>query len=110
MSTTIGFVGLGHMGGRMATRYIAAGYRVYGHTRNKERAGALLEDGVRWCETPRELAQSVEVIFTSIPDDDALADVASGDDGILAGLEAGKTWLAVRHVGPRARLEVTGRV
>ena len=106
MSATIGFVGLGHMGGSMASRYLAAGYPVYGHTRSKERAGGLLEDGVRWCETPRELAQAVEVVFTSIPDDDALADVASGDDGILAGLEAGKTWLDVSTVSPRASREV----
>jgi 3-hydroxyisobutyrate dehydrogenase-like beta-hydroxyacid dehydrogenase len=98
------------MGGNMASRYLAAGYPVFGETRSKERAQQLLDEGLSWCDTPREVAEAVEIVFTSIPDDAALEDVASGPDGILAGLEAGKTWVDVSTVSPRASRGVAGRV
>jgi 3-hydroxyisobutyrate dehydrogenase-like beta-hydroxyacid dehydrogenase len=88
---TIGFIGLGHMGGAMAARLLAAGYPVSGESRNRGAADDLVEHGLSWRDTPREIAETVEIVFTSIPNDDALRDVASGPDGIVAGLEAGKT-------------------
>ncbi len=107
---SIGFVGLGHMGGNMAARLLAAGYVVYGEARSKERAQHLVDGGLRWCDTPRELAAAVEIVFTSIPDDTALEDVAAGPDGILAGLEGGKVWVDVSTVSPRVSREVAERV
>ena len=108
--TTIGFVGLGHMGGNMAARLLAAGYPVSGEAVSRDRAEHLVEEGLRWRNTPRELAEGVEIVFTSIPNDDTLHDVASGPDGILAGLEAGKTWVDVSTVSPRASRRVAERV
>ena len=98
------------MGGNMAARFLAAGYAVYGQARSKERAQHLVDDGLGWCDTPREVAAAVEVVFTSIPDDAALQDVASGPDGLLAGLKGGKVWVDVSTVSPRVSREVAGRV
>jgi 3-hydroxyisobutyrate dehydrogenase-like beta-hydroxyacid dehydrogenase len=106
----IGFVGLGRMGGSMAGRFLAAGYAVYGMSRTPERAEPLRADGLRWRDSAREVAEAVEVVFTSLPDDDALNDVASGPDGILAGLGAGKTWVEMSTVSPRTSREVAVRV
>jgi 3-hydroxyisobutyrate dehydrogenase-like beta-hydroxyacid dehydrogenase len=50
--TSIGFVGLGNMGGNMAARLLAAGYPVSGWQRSRERAQHLIEQGLQWCETP----------------------------------------------------------
>src|ERR1700693_4835439 len=91
-TTKIGFVGLGHMGGNMAARYLAAGYTVYGEDRHRDDAQWLLDQGLRWASTPREVAEAADVILTSLPNDDIVASVASGDDGILAGLTEGKVW------------------
>src|SRR5919199_388186 len=104
-STTIGFVGLGHMGGNMAARFLAAGYRVYGESRSRERAQELVDAGLRWCTTPGEVAQSAHVLFTSLPDDRILQDVASGPGGILAGLTimVGGAADAYRRVEPLLR-------
>src|SRR5919199_4209131 len=109
-STTIGFVGLGHMGGNMAARFLAAGYRVYGEARSRERAQELVDAGLRWCTTPGEVAQSAHVVFTSLPDDRILEEVASGPGGILAGLTAGKTWIDMSTVSPRVSRELAARV
>ena len=98
---TVGFVGLGHMGGSMAARMLDAGYEVYGQERQREHALQLENHGLRWRDTPREVAEATEVIFTSLPDDAALGAAASGPDGILAGLAAGETWVDVSTVSPR---------
>jgi 3-hydroxyisobutyrate dehydrogenase-like beta-hydroxyacid dehydrogenase len=106
--TSVGFVGLGHMGGNMAVRLLGAGYEVYGEARSRDRAQTLVDQGLQWCDTPRALAEAVDVVFTSVPDDEALEDVASGPDGVLAGL-ADKTWVDVSTVSPHASVELAKR-
>jgi 3-hydroxyisobutyrate dehydrogenase-like beta-hydroxyacid dehydrogenase len=53
---TIGFVGLEHMGGNMAARFLDAGYDVYGTARSREGAERFVDMGVRWVDTPRAIA------------------------------------------------------
>ena len=108
--TTLGFVGLGHMGGNMAARLLAAGYTVYGQSRDRRHAQTLVDEGLRWRDTPREIAASADVLFTSLPDDDAVESVASGPDGILAGLAEPKIWLDMSTVSPDASRELASRV
>ena len=77
----IGFVGLGHMGGNMAARFLAAGYTVYGEEQNRAAAQGLEHDGLQWRDTPREAAEAADILFTSLPDDRVLETVASGPGG-----------------------------
>jgi 3-hydroxyisobutyrate dehydrogenase-like beta-hydroxyacid dehydrogenase len=107
--TTVGFVGLGHMGGNMAARLHSAGYEVYGNEREREHARALEEAGLRWRDTPRDVAEAAEIVLTSLPDDEALESVASGPHGVLAGLTAGKVWVDVSTVSPRVSRELAER-
>jgi 3-hydroxyisobutyrate dehydrogenase-like beta-hydroxyacid dehydrogenase len=109
-ATKIGFVGLGHMGGNMAARFLAAGYPVYGEERNRKHADELVHDGLLWRETPREVAEAADIVFTSVPDDAVLELVASGPDGILAGLATGKIWVDMSTVSPHASRELAARV
>ena len=106
----LGFVGLGHMGGNMASRLLAAGYQVCGEERNRENSGDLVEAGLVWCDTPREVADAAEVTFTSLPDDGVLETVAAGPDGILAGLAPGKTWVDMSTVTPTVSQQLAKRV
>jgi 3-hydroxyisobutyrate dehydrogenase-like beta-hydroxyacid dehydrogenase len=108
--TTLGFVGLGHMGGSMAIRLLGAGYAVYGETRHRSEVQELEHEGLVWRDTPREIAEAAEVVVTSLPDDIALEDVASGPDGILAGLAAGKVWVDMSTVSPHVSRDVAQRV
>jgi 3-hydroxyisobutyrate dehydrogenase len=104
--TTLGFVGLGHMGGNMAVRLLGAGYAVYGETRHRGEVHELEREGLIWRDTPREIAEAAEVVFTSVPNDSVLEDVASGPDGILAGLAAGKVWVDMSTVSPHVSRDV----
>ncbi len=109
-TTELGFIGLGHMGGNMASRFLAAGYTVYGEERSRVQAQHLVDEGLRWRETPRTVAEAADVIFSSLPDDRVLEEVASGRDGIVAGLTADKIWVDVSTVSPRASRELSERV
>jgi 3-hydroxyisobutyrate dehydrogenase-like beta-hydroxyacid dehydrogenase len=107
--TSVGFVGLGHMGGNMAARFLGSGYTVYGVQRSREHAQELIEQGLQWRDSPREVTEAANVVFTSVPDDGVLGEVASGPDGILAGLAKGKTWVDVSTVSPQLSRELAGR-
>ena len=110
MATRIGFIGLGRMGGNMAARLLAAGYPIYGEEQTRADAQGLIQRGLRWRDTPREVSEAADVVFTSLPDDEVLEAVASGPDGILAGLAAGKIWVDMSTVSPRASRELAARV
>ena len=107
---TIGFIGLGNMGGNMAARYLAAGYTVYGQARNRDRAHWLVDLGLRWVDTPRRLAQLAEIVFTSLPNDDVVESVAAGPEGLVAGLGEGKVWADLSTISPRVSRELAERV
>jgi 3-hydroxyisobutyrate dehydrogenase len=108
-TTTLGFVGLGHMGGTMAARFLAAGYTVYGEALDRRDAQDLLHEGLEWRDTPREIAEAADVLFTSLPDDEVLDSVASGPDGILAGLTEPKIWVDMSTASPHASRELAKR-
>jgi 3-hydroxyisobutyrate dehydrogenase-like beta-hydroxyacid dehydrogenase len=109
-TTRIGFVGLGTMGGNMAARFLAAGYPVYGEEQSRAHAEGLVQDGLQWRDTPREVAEAAEIVFTSVPDDAVLETVASGPDGILAGLASEQIWVDMSTVSPRVSRELAERV
>lgn len=108
--TTIGFAGLGTMGSRMADRFLTAGHPVYGTNRTASKAASLIERGLVWCDTPREVAEAAEVTFSMVMDDAALEAVASGPDGILAGLAPGKLCVDMSTVSPAASRKVAKQV
>jgi 3-hydroxyisobutyrate dehydrogenase-like beta-hydroxyacid dehydrogenase len=98
------------MGGNMAARYLDTGYTVYGEARNREGAQWLIDQGLRWVDTPREVAQAADIVMTSLPNDDVVRSVAAGTEGILAGLGEGKTWADLSTISPRASRELAARV
>jgi 3-hydroxyisobutyrate dehydrogenase-like beta-hydroxyacid dehydrogenase len=108
--TTIGFVGLGAMGSRITGRLLDAGHQVYGTNRTAAKAQPLIERGLHWLDTPREVAAAVDVVFTMVTDDDALQVVTSAPDGVLAGLEAGKVYVDMSTVSPQASRQIAERV
>ena len=109
-TTTLGFVGLGHMGANMAARFLAAGYRLYGEDRIRDHAPHLEQEGLRWCDTPGQVAEAADVVLTSLPNDEVLEAIATGPQGILAGLAPGKIWVDLSTVSPRTSRELATRV
>ena len=106
----IGVVGLGAMGGSIAGRLLSQGNRVYGTNRTKAKADPLIDRGLRWCDTPRQVAEAADVIISMVTDSDALQAVTGGPDGILAGLRPGKVYLDMSTISPASSRELAGRV
>jgi len=103
---TIGFVGLGVMGGNIAARLLAAGHNVQGYNRTAAKAAPLAELGMTVVPTPRGAADEAGVVFSMVSDGPALAAVCGGEDGILAGLSAGSVYVDLSTVGPAASAAV----
>ncbi len=96
----IGFVGLGAMGQVIVRRLQAAGYSVTGWNRSPERAAPLIDNGMRWADTPAAVAAASDVIFSIVTDGDAVKTVALAEDGILAGIEPGGIYLDMGTIAP----------
>ncbi|MEY2514884.1 MAG: hypothetical protein QOJ89_2242 [bacterium] len=108
--TAIGFVGLGAMGGRIAGRLLASGHVVYGTNRTTSKAGPLTERGLIWRDSPREVAEQADVVFSMVTDDAALQAITQGPDGILAGVRPGSVYVDMSTVSPDASRGLAARV
>jgi 3-hydroxyisobutyrate dehydrogenase-like beta-hydroxyacid dehydrogenase len=106
----LGFVGLGAMGGRVTKRLLDAGHTVTGYNRTKSKARWLLDAGMRWGESPREVAERVDVVFSMVTNTTALHEIFNGPDGILAGLGEGKIYLDMSTVSPAASRSLAAHV
>jgi 3-hydroxyisobutyrate dehydrogenase-like beta-hydroxyacid dehydrogenase len=108
--TKIGFIGLGAMGSRIAARLVDSDNPVYGTNRTAAREQPLVDRGMSWMETPREVAAAAEVTFSMVTDDHALAAIAEGSEGLLAGLGPGKVYIDMSTVSPQASRALSAKV
>jgi 3-hydroxyisobutyrate dehydrogenase-like beta-hydroxyacid dehydrogenase len=109
-TTEVGLVGLGAMGSQIAGRLLDSGSTVVGTNRTASKAAPLMDRGLVWCATPREVAEAATVIFSMVADDAALDAVTSGSDGILAGLSSRKVYVDMSTVSPQTSRELAKRV
>ncbi|HCR70517.1 MAG TPA: NAD(P)-dependent oxidoreductase [Anaerolineae bacterium] len=96
----LGFVGLGLMGSRIVKRLLDAGHEVYGYNRTRAKAESLIQAGMRWKNSPKEVAQAADITLSMVADTAALSSIVDGDNGILAGLSAGKIYVDMSTVSP----------
>ena len=88
----VGFIGLGTMGGSMAYNTIQGGLELVVHDIRRESATRHLEAGATWADSPREVAEASDIVFTSLPGPTEVEAVFLGEDGILQGMSAGKVY------------------
>ena len=99
----VGVVGLGHMGHAFAVNLVEDGHQVFVYDRDPTRAAALT--GARAAGQLANLADC-DVVLTSLPDDDALAAVALGPEGLVGVLAPGAVHISTSTVSPG----ISGRV
>ncbi len=96
----VGFIGLGIMGASMATNVIKGGHTLVVHDLRPETAKPHLAAGAAWADTPRQVAEASEVVLTSLPGPPEVEAVALGEQGLLAGMSAGKVYLDLSTNSP----------
>ena len=88
----VGFIGLGNVGGKLAGSLLRNGVDLTVRDLNADIAQPFLDAGASWADSPREMAQKVDVLITCLPSPAASAAVLEAEDGALAGLGPGKIW------------------
>jgi 3-hydroxyisobutyrate dehydrogenase-like beta-hydroxyacid dehydrogenase len=106
----VGFAGLGSMGSRVVDRLLAAGHPVVGWNRSPGRSEPLAQKGMEVAGTPRELAEDADLVLSMVTDGAAVEAVASGPDGLLAGLGEGKVYADMSTVAPEVSRAIARRV
>jgi 3-hydroxyisobutyrate dehydrogenase-like beta-hydroxyacid dehydrogenase len=98
----VGFVGLGAMGELIVPRLMQAGHQVTGWNRTRAKAESLIKQGMRWVDTPRQVAEQSELVFSIVTDSKAVKEVALGADGIVEGLRKGGIYIDMSTIEPEA--------
>jgi len=96
----IGFIGLGVMGSQMVNRLLGKGHSVVGYNRTRAKAQWLVEKGMKWEDSPREVADSADYVFAMVTNAAAIAAITEGPAGMLAGMSAGKVFIDMSTVSP----------
>ena len=102
----IGWIGLGVMGAPMCGHLLAAGYPVSVYTRSRQRAEPLLQAGARWCESPRDIADDTDVIFTMVGTGQEVRDVYFSETGLFGSNIEGKLFVDMGTTAPSLSAEI----
>lgn len=96
----LGFIGLGTMGASMAANLQKAGHRLVVNDLRRAAAASHLAAGAVWAETPRQVAEAAEVVFTSLPGPPEVEAVALGRDGLLGAMRDGGAYFDLSTNSP----------
>ena len=89
---SVGFIGLGNVGGKLAGSLIRNGVDLTVRDLDRDVAQPFIDQGAAWGDSPTAMAEACDIIITCLPSPAASVAVMEAEDGILAGLGAGKIW------------------
>jgi 3-hydroxyisobutyrate dehydrogenase-like beta-hydroxyacid dehydrogenase len=95
------------MGQGIVPRLLAAGHEVTGWNRTESKAQPLIELGMKWADSPREVARISDVVFSVVTDSAAVRSVALGDDGVIAGLGPDAVYLDMSTIDPEVSRSIS---
>jgi 2-hydroxy-3-oxopropionate reductase len=109
--TTIGFIGLGIMGGPMAANLVRARFDIVGYNRTPAKADRLVERGGRAAGSVAEAVRGADVVVTVLPDSPDVEAVALGENGVFANAAPGLLYIDMSTIRPDTARAVaaTGR-
>lgn len=96
----VGFIGIGQMGQHMSRRILDAGYNLIVHDLKKEAANSLLEKGAKWGKTPKEIAESCQIVISSLPTPQDVEQVVYGANGLNSGWKDGDIYIDMSTNSP----------
>ncbi len=96
----VGFIGLGTMGASIALNAIKGGNTVTVHDINYDAAAPHLKEGATWADTPKQVAEASEVVFTSLPGPPEVEAVVLGENGLIHGFKSGSAYFDLSTNSP----------
>jgi len=88
----VGFIGLGNVGAKLAGSVLRNGHDLMVRDLNDTLVRDFVTRGAKRAESPKEMAEACEVVITCLPSPAACSQVMEAEDGVIAGLSAGKIW------------------
>ena len=89
----VGFIGLGNVGGKLAGSLLRNKFDLTVRDLDQNLTKSFIDLGAKFANSPKELAEKVDLIITCLPSPQICAEVMEGKDGILNGLSENKIWL-----------------
>ncbi len=110
MAEKVGFIGTGIMGGPMAQNLMEAGYELVLYNRTIEKAEEIAGDGATVAGSPREVAESCDLIVLMLPDSPQVEEVVEGEDGVLEGIREGSLVVDMSTISPVVTRELAEKL
>jgi 3-hydroxyisobutyrate dehydrogenase len=104
--TRIGWIGTGVMGHSMCSHLMNKGYKATVYNRSKDKAGALLQAGAAWADTPAKVAQAADVVFAIVGFPRDVREVFLGPQGALVGCKPGMVLVDMTTSEPSLAQEI----
>jgi 3-hydroxyisobutyrate dehydrogenase-like beta-hydroxyacid dehydrogenase len=101
-NSKVGVIGLGLMGSAFASNLLLRGYEVHVYNRTQQKAEPLIAKGAVLHPSAKDVASSVDIVMTSLTDQNAIDSVALGEDGFLNSMRRGSLWIDVSTIDPVA--------
>ena len=89
----LGFIGLGSIGMPMALNFFKGGHTLVVHDIDRGRGDRFVSEGAHWARSPKDVAASCDILFTSLPGPRQVEQVITGPDGAINGLARGSLWV-----------------
>jgi 3-hydroxyisobutyrate dehydrogenase-like beta-hydroxyacid dehydrogenase len=105
-NVTLGFIGLGNMGHRIAQRLLDHGYQLFVYDRDLAKADRLAAQGAGVAKNILELAHSADVILSCLTNDEVVRAVYTGTEGVFAGARSGTVVLEMSTISPETSREL----
>ena len=102
----LGFIGTGGMGSGMAANLLKAGFGLVVNDIRREVARPLEEKGAVFAHTPREVAESCDVVFSMLPYSAAVRDVALGEGGLSEATGGARIWVDFSSIDKNTVVEM----
>ena len=105
-ATKVGWIGTGVMGVAMCDHLIRQGYSTFVFNRTQSKAQLLLDGGATWCQSPKDVAEQADVIFSIVGYPEDVREVILGKNGVLAGASAGNIVVDMTTSQPQLAKEI----
>jgi 2-hydroxy-3-oxopropionate reductase len=96
----VGYIGLGLMGKSIARNILKAGFPLVVHNRSQAAVNELVAEGATTADSPKEIAEQVDVVFTNLPDTPDVEKVVLGENGIIEGAHEGLVYVDNSTIKP----------
>lgn len=106
----VGYIGLGIMGSSMTRNLMKAGYELVVHNRSRAIVDQLASEGAKPANSPKEVAEQVEFVFTNLPDSPDVEQVVLGENGIIEGAHEGLIFVDNSTIKPETARMVAARL